>query len=1214
MKKLLVVLALLAVAARANATVNVTAGAPIFIANADSAAAILDRCTNPANPSYQYLNPLYANLVSWLATQPGTGNDNDATDAPQMLLEAFLYKITGDSAYLTKAKQEYGNISSTFEGWSGGRIEGGSGATANISMVAIAFSFLSEGLTAPEKADWLTRLQAPNETVDAKGGETIEPWRWHNTSTIPAIVSVGNGPGAHDQAKLNALGAHWSTWCAPCLAKVSPIGYLDDYSAQKGFSIILNAEALHNATDLNLYPLAGTHFRKGWEFWSARLRGELLKTGTADSTIAWERQVGKWDENSANALAFMAFYGGRMQQPEANAWLREIIADHDWETINNKDRAMAAFWALLWGIPSLGHATLADIPSIMVNSTQDVSYVRQGYAVGSENTYLSLMFQPVSNNFYAETPWGTIMWRRGKDNGFWDSGARTTDHDRHYSPYYNRSIAHNTVTIYDASEGIYNPKTFYIDEWKGASVSGICPNSGNVRTSICDNDGGDDIYALDGSSPDWVNAARARIPQCAYTAGTTYTVKGSRIAIDTLQTVYYREVASGDSAYAQTKQTGIRRAVTWLFDPAALVVDEIVVDKANTPVEQLWHTPRLMHCGATEELITVVAGAADIPVDGLDSRAYPADPPGGVYSMSAGDGQYIWTLNGRSAFMAIPMSITSSPDAYSSRIQLIGGPNADGVHWRQDWTVNDTYTYDATKPSFEFYIQGKNYPPGNYNCSTWPDPMVDGSHPVSGQGGVRLITDPSWRPRAWIDDGLISNGREACSWRAAFGVTPSTVSDTVLIATAIWAGPRRWGNRDFVPSDILGVGKAGYTFAKRGGTMSWLYDADDGTGVRLRMVIQRLPKFGAQVKTSISWDKPFGSITRVAGDANFSNRAPTRNPMFRQVGMTSADRRWRRVAGNNQFPTGACCNADGECFVTLQLICQTQGGTFFGNQPCEPNPCVAQTGECCIDGTCSVISRPACTAAGGWWLNYGGDCSGSPCATGGRGACCFADGSCGMRFYSNCISGSGTYQGAGTDCAVNPCPAPPATGACCEPDFTCSYRTGVDCLGRDGVYQGDGSTCAGNPCAVTLGACCATDGTCTTVSEPDCDTGIYQGDATTCSPNPCAQPTGACCALDGTCTVVEAADCVPPATYQGDDASCSPNPCAAPPAPEGDLIDHVLFNCQPGGVYDIYYTDVPFPDPMLDFTWGGAAMADAQGVVRFTLGSAHYEQAKAVMR
>jgi hypothetical protein len=113
-------------------------------------------------------------------------------------------------------------------------------------------------------------------------------------------------------------------------------------------------------------------------------------------------------------------------------------------------------------------------------------------------------------------------------------------------------------------------------------------------------------------------------------------------------------------------------------------------------------------------------------------------------------------------------------------------------------------------------------------------------------------------------------------------------------------------------------------------------------------------------------------------------------------------------------------------------------------------------------------------------------------------------------------------------------------GACCAADGSCSsVCTPASCTG---VYQGTGSVCSPNPCG---GACCGATA-CTITSSTGC-TGAFQGNGTTCNPVPCA---GVCCDnTTGACsTTVGAASCGSGVTFQAFVASCTPEPCPQPGA------------------------------------------------------------------
>lgn len=80
-------------------------------------------------------------------------------------------------------------------------------------------------------------------------------------------------------------------------------------------------------------------------------------------------------------------------------------------------------------------------------------------------------------------------------------------------------------------------------------------------------------------------------------------------------------------------------------------------------------------------------------------------------------------------------------------------------------------------------------------------------------------------------------------------------------------------------------------------------------------------------------------------------------------------------------PTGACCHLDGSCTVGTAAACSAAGGTYQGDgSPCTPNPCPEPDpeGACCyVDENCLFITQSACEASGGYF--HGGPCEPSPC-------------------------------------------------------------------------------------------------------------------------------------------------------------------------------------------------------------------------------------------
>jgi len=80
-------------------------------------------------------------------------------------------------------------------------------------------------------------------------------------------------------------------------------------------------------------------------------------------------------------------------------------------------------------------------------------------------------------------------------------------------------------------------------------------------------------------------------------------------------------------------------------------------------------------------------------------------------------------------------------------------------------------------------------------------------------------------------------------------------------------------------------------------------------------------------------------------------------------------------------PTGACCAANGTCYIVTAFDCGLQGGTYQGNgSACVPNPCPQPTGACCTAGAvCTVVTQAQCDALGGLYQGNFTTCTPNPC-------------------------------------------------------------------------------------------------------------------------------------------------------------------------------------------------------------------------------------------
>jgi len=145
------------------------------------------------------------------------------------------------------------------------------------------------------------------------------------------------------------------------------------------------------------------------------------------------------------------------------------------------------------------------------------------------------------------------------------------------------------------------------------------------------------------------------------------------------------------------------------------------------------------------------------------------------------------------------------------------------------------------------------------------------------------------------------------------------------------------------------------------------------------------------------------------------------------------------------------------------------------------------------------------------------------------GACCAPTGNCTLTTMTDCLPPN-RWDGAGTICAPNPCPTPPPVGGCCFEDGHCELLSQEQCLAAPEhvSWLGEAVPCwPDNPCPQP-GACCdLATGACSFLLQNECEEPLeWLGGE--CGPvNPCSLPprTGACCYTSGTCSVVTEEDC-----------------------------------------------------------------------------------------
>ncbi len=263
---------------------------------------------------------------------------------------------------------------------------------------------------------------------------------------------------------------------------------------------------------------------------------------------------------------------------------------------------------------------------------------------------------------------------------------------------------------------------------------------------------------------------------------------------------------------------------------------------------------------------------------------------------------------------------------------------------------------------------------------------------------------------------------------------------------------------------------------------------------------------------------------------------------------------------------GVCCQADGTCDDTVDIIlCSLGDGLFFPGANCASAPC-PPVGACCVAGQpCDdLIIGHACGRKGGFFVGEGELCSPvDPCIPT---ACCHDDGTCTMATPSQCAAVLGTTD-PGVDCSQGLCP--PAV-ACCHDDGSCTMVTETACTASGGTPDSDPfSFCGVDDSCPAAGGCCTPDESCADITEPACTAagGVWNPSIVCTSSTDSRCALGSCCRMDGSCDEVVAFGC----SDIGDDfvpGACSGRTCLPTGAccTIGDCADALSQEeCQLGG-------------------------------------------------
>ncbi|MBL9120517.1 MAG: hypothetical protein JNL80_11455 [Phycisphaerae bacterium] len=447
--------------------------------------------------------------------------------------------------------------------------------------------------------------------------------------------------------------------------------------------------------------------------------------------------------------------------------------------------------------------------------------------------------------------------------------------------------------------------------------------------------------------------------------------------------------------------------------------------------------------------LATLSTAADRPNDPKGKMERPGNAPSTV-STNVGD-----ESRGRDAsdsrlhpiVTAIPMTTT-----LNGQIDLVQGEGSGGVAGNCPPTVST-----LTNASFEggtYVVQGgfaeQEMAGASFTIDASNFPIrIDLAEMIFATSGATVTTTTKWSIHFF--EGTPATGQEIASFASDGKILPHLVippgTNGVNIQFSIDPGD---------PEQIVIQDNGSHTF-------SFAYRIDDHNNQTSNPCLVEPPATSNAFPTT-----DVGGLQNPTKNWLYAvNCGPFGCPAgwhsFNQLGLCMPSGDWVMRITWSPFiceAQGGCCLPNGDCSFGSQAACQSQGGTYLGdNVSCGFGACDDATVACCFAATggCLNLLPETCAAAGGVPGPTGSNCTGYVCFP--TGACCLPNGNCvGPVSPETCAAQGGVFQGNATTCAQTNCPAP--TGACCFSTGFCLVLKEADCLLTGSTWAGAGTNCA----------------------------------------------------------------------------------------------------------------------------------------------------------
>jgi len=376
-------------------------------------------------------------------------DDSPAVDLDSILpMYAFLWQMTGDSRYAERGKEIVQYVIDSGDIQSDTFARGG----------AIFFDWCYDYLTSSERQSFGAALATSAQYhIDTNNWDLMDNYhskpRWLRRLSYPGLALYEAGVNDAlavtlcDMAREHTFGDSYAL-CA--IDEVASDGsyFEGDYThtvlAEKFRE---HCEAWASATDENPFDESG-NFRNMAKYYLYEIFG---RTGTGvDGTLRGSRQGDSHHHSAPAAAIRIAMYNlaSRYQDPLAQ-WLGDEIDAIGLGYVLRWDRWKLIVWKDLDLVP---HSP-TELPDAWHFEDIGTVYMRSGwdYSSASDDVYAVFRCEGYPAG-HTHAHQNHFLIARGDDLLAVDSGTYDTSESSHHHNYFERTIAHNTITVYQPGE------------------------------------------------------------------------------------------------------------------------------------------------------------------------------------------------------------------------------------------------------------------------------------------------------------------------------------------------------------------------------------------------------------------------------------------------------------------------------------------------------------------------------------------------------------------------------------------------------------------------------------------------------------------------------------------------------------------------------------------------------------------------------------------